>query len=579
MTLAKSNRVTDTIELLATHPFICAFMACMLITPLCFGAGSNVPGPIVFAVAVVFAALSLVISYKLYKSKKFSKWRAKALAVSLIVFDILAVSQFGKSEYKSILIFFILMFLLVISKLYINKSVVDLNSISEKLNCFYIMSFGFLMKLSYILSTSVLSRQNDVHNFGGKNGHAAYIEYLLNNKHLPDFDVREVWQFYHPPLHHTICAGWIDFLENFCGVNHNLARESLQMLSLFYSTACLILVYKILRHFKLSGAALYVPLAIFAVHPSFLIFAGSINNDILSITFILAAILSTLKWYQNPSIKNILKIALAVGFGMMTKLSVGLIAPAIAFVFVVALIKNRDKLLKFIKQYIIFGIVCCPLGLWWGIRNYIKFRVPINFVQRMDNNVSQYVGNIPFFERLTDFSSKQFSSVFEQWSSRGTYNEYNPTIAMLKNSLFGESINENLFPDESIMYPKILFVLGTILAVLSFIIMIIYLFRKNQGIKWEIKGFFMIIYFVLLGNYYVFCNSFAFTCTQNFRYIAPNLMIGVLSLGLMIKDSQKNQNKMFLNIAAKTVTYLSVAFCILCFLTYSNVFFAEYANT
>ena len=63
---------------------------------------------------------------------------------------------------------------------------------------------GIFIKLYYINYTETWERQHDVISFGADEGHAAYIEYILNNKSLPDFDPREKWGFFQPPLHHII---------------------------------------------------------------------------------------------------------------------------------------------------------------------------------------------------------------------------------------------------------------------------------------------------------------------------------------------------------------------------------------
>lgn len=83
--------------------------------------------------------------------------------------------------------------------------------------------------------------------------------------------------------------------------------------------------------------------SLIAFNPSFIIFAGSINNDILSITFMLGAILWTLRWYKTRTMRNIIPIALCIGFGMMTKRPVALVAPAVGLLFLLCFIVNFKK--------------------------------------------------------------------------------------------------------------------------------------------------------------------------------------------------------------------------------------------
>lgn len=123
------------------------------------------------------------------------------------------------------------------------------------------------------------------------------------------------------------------------GIATEASYEGLQYLTLFYSSVSMYLSYRIMQELKLRRMGLIIAFAIVAFHPTFIILSGSVNNDILSLTFMFGAILNTIVWYREQTLKNIMKIALCVGLGMFTKLSVWMVAPAIAIVFLIVLIK------------------------------------------------------------------------------------------------------------------------------------------------------------------------------------------------------------------------------------------------
>lgn len=139
----------------------------------------------------------------------------------------------------------------------------------------FLIGSSFFLRLFYVCYTPITRRQHDVGRFGDENNHAGYITYLLEHHRLPDFDPRDHWQFYHPPLHHAISAVWLWLSENVFGIGNEVAQESLQTLTLFYATAVIITAYRILRHFRLEGSALYFPLAVIAFHPSFILFPAA----------------------------------------------------------------------------------------------------------------------------------------------------------------------------------------------------------------------------------------------------------------------------------------------------------------
>ena len=84
--------------------------------------------------------------------------------------------RFTNSQYKGVWIFVvgtILLGMLCVS-LYSDKLKMQVISLA-------IMGESFLVKFYYIFYTSVYTRQNDVGEFGGNDGHSAYIEYILFN--------------------------------------------------------------------------------------------------------------------------------------------------------------------------------------------------------------------------------------------------------------------------------------------------------------------------------------------------------------------------------------------------------------
>ena len=77
-------------------------------------------------------------------------------------------------------------------------------------------------------------------------------------------------------------------------------------------------------------------------------------------------------------------MAVIYGLGVMTKVSVGVIALFTAVVFVIMLVKTVKTDAKQWKmlmlRYIVFGLISLPLGLWYSVRNYRMFGQPLGYV-------------------------------------------------------------------------------------------------------------------------------------------------------------------------------------------------------
>ena len=402
---------------------------------------------------------------------------------------------------------------------------------------------GFIIRLYYVLYTPVSLtysvRQHDLWGFGKGAGHAGYIEHFYNEPFkLPDFNPISVSQFYHPPVHYFTMAMWMRFLTMF-GISYERAVCSMQYLTLFYSSCCMLVGERILNALDIDGKGKIIAFSIIAFHPSFILLAGSINNDMLSTLFILLSIYTTIKWYKDSNIKNILLVALSIGLGMTTKLSAALVAFPVALVFLVKFIKTiktKGGWFNYFKQYCVFGVVCIPLGMWFSVRNYIVYNVPFNYVMRLSDKLDQYVGNWSIADRLFDFWDFSFDYVYICWPNEKLFfSEYNPTISMLKSSMFGEynfaADNANmLLPSRILLWINIFLVIISVLSMLYCCIKNI-LDKKDKVMLMIFLFFYQIITYV---NFIIFSIQYPHTCSMDYRYIVPTCVVGSVFIGMMI---------------------------------------------
>lgn len=524
------------------HPYIIAALICFGSTGLGYQSEEFItPNSVLvmLGIAICLFLWQALHSLRIKENTPKNKAVIYGIFAAETIVSVFLAQKFMASETKSL---FATMFMIIVS-IAVYLLLLNNRKFIDKITSLLLFALGFAMRAGYCLQTGIYVRQNDVFGFGNEQGnsHSGYIEYLLQNHHLPDFDPSTRWQFYHPPLHHTISAIWLGLVDKISPAYY-ISCEAIQTLPLFYSCVMLIIAYKTLRLFGLKGSSLYVPFAFLCFFPYLYQLSGAINNDALSIMFIMMAIYFTVIWVNNPTLWNLIKIAFAIGFGMMSKLSAGLVAPAVAVVFLAMMIKNRSEIIKYIKNYMIFGLICCPLGLWWGIRNLIKYDLPINYVNSLDPSCNQYLGNIPILKRFTDFSSYQFDSLFQKWIE-DEYQEFNPTIAIMKNSVFGEGGRAEVFTPDYIYAQQFLFWSCALLSFAGFIFTFVCLFQKKDKCPFWGKILLVLANLTILGNFYVFQITFPYECTMNYRYIVPCTFIGAFATGIVMKNLREKGNK------------------------------------
>ncbi len=394
---------------------------------------------------------------------------------------------------------------------------------------------GMAVRIVYILGTDITERQHDVYSFEEMKGHAGYIGYLLENFKLPDFDPRSVFQFYHPPLHHSLAALWMRANLSL-GIEFSQAAENIQILTLLYSGAFLMITGRIFMKLGLSGKGLAAAFALIAFNPALIILSGSINNDMLSILLMQGAFLFALRWSDRRRIADIAVSALFLGLGMMTKLSVGIAAGGIGFIFIIKFLQDKDKRSKMLAGFAVFAAICFPLALWWGIRNAVLFGVPVGYVPSLGDASHQYIGNYPVFERLFDFSLYQFKNVYVAWGE--PYFEHNVFIGLLKTATFGE---QTLSEPKGFIYTsaQILFAVSVLIALIAAFYGAKTLFGKKTISDKLHKGFLLVVFLTFMAAYIQFCFAYPHTCTQNIRYATPLVWIAAFSIGKGIGHSNK----------------------------------------
>lgn len=563
----KTPVVSTVFSVFSQHPFL----LCLLATLASCGVFMNNNDTdlssfslfVLFVIYTVFSAVAVFfIAQKHYANDKLTQYSFFTVLVTLgliVVFSCAAIQN------NIIAVFgFALLLSVGLIVFLIKRQDLTVKSLSA-----VIIFLGFALRLTYILYTTIYERQHDNYSLGNVGGHLGYITNFWNTPFsLPQEDILSISQYYHPPLHHFTVGLFLNCLKWLGFDNLNAVGECIQYLTMFYSTVCVILFYKILRFFRIDGLPLLLGLSVIAFHPTLIILSGSTNNDILCIMLMLGAVYHTLMYYQNSTLVNILKIALCVGFAMMSKMSGWMVAPAIAFVFIVVAIRQKNKIFSVIRQWTAFGVVCVPLGLWWSVRCFIQYDMPFGYVMRFNKTIAMYLGDTyTIWQRLTDFSPFQFESVYDQYRwYHCPYYEYNPTIGLFKTAMFDEA----QYGSELQLWAVGLFWINVALAVIALVAMVYLLIIRKSLIDTTLKIFLWLLYAVSTASYYLFCLKYPFTCTMNIRYTVMSVFTGVIFLCFLLK-ALKQKTGLLPKMVSAMVYTVAVLFCIFSVVTYLKI--------
>ena len=553
--------------LMRRHPYMLTVLLCAVLLPFGYADRANIDAGSCVWLGVIAGAAAVAgiccFNFGRTLSEKLILSGISLLTITAVMLII------GYVDQKTLAIALIAVIIAAAAALLLRRS----GALDDVSIIMLLILLGIAIRFVYVLYTGSGERQHDVGTWGSGVSHAGYIEYWnTNNFKLPNFDVRNYWQFYHPPFHHWIMAITLSVLSAL-GLPYPVACEALQILPMTYSSLTMIVSYRIFRMVKLKGTPLIAAMAIICFHPTFILFSGSFNNDMLLMLFAMSAIMWGLRWYRDPVMKNIIPLALCIGLGMMTKLSGWMVAPAVALMFLIILIKNIKKPLKYIGQYVLFGVICVPLGIWWQVRNLIRFKIPLTFVPILGSDNVMYSGNMPLTERLFSFGNGQLSYVYTAITYHdASYNEYNPTISLFKTAMFDEgtnSISDLHYPQIALTGP-ILFWISVVLFITAFVCFVIMMIKKSKYLNGAERAYFSLLFATHIISYYMYCITYPLTCSFNIRFCMP--LIPLCSMGLALFIQKSGQSAKPAAIWFGRVMYgITAAFCFMSFLVYTQV--------
>ena len=436
--------------------------------------------------------------------------------------------------------------------------------LTEERIVFLIIAAGMVLHCCYVLLSGLYDRQHDEGVYTGiatsqvNPGHIGYIEYIYKFRKLPDINPYQLFSYYHPPLHYALSGIWLLFLTSL-GMPEDLAFENLQALPLLYSGLLMLITYRILKRTGACGKPLFAGVLLVALHPALTIMSGSINNDMLSTLLLACCIYAVLCWIREKTMKNLIFIALSIGFGMLCKINTAIIALPTGLLFLLDFIGTMHRLEGNIfrrawlamKNYLIFALVAGSIGLSWIVRNLIRFHVKPGISSATEASV-MYTGDYSIWARIgiPAFSHWHFSFPFHPLSGDVIHNTW---VIMFQTSLFAE-----VYPTELSGLPLLLcrfvYPLSIITALASALLFLAaqykHLAQRSReskiatitAVQKQEALFLSTGYLAFLLSFAAFSIKYPYTCSSDFRYIVICLVyiaVGLSDSGRLYPEKSR----------------------------------------
>lgn len=408
---------------------------------------------------------------------------------------------------------------------------------------------GFIMRIGYMLYTPCDVRSHDLWEINTDGyGHAGYLLCLIQDKTLPQNNIR---QYYQQPFFYIAGSLVSQLIHSITGSDEPFALvDAAKTVSCAASCMTLILAEKICDMFGLEKQGKPVTVATVAFHPAFYL-SSRVTPDMLAAFLMTVALIYTLKWYDSPDWKNTLILAVTYGLAVMTKLSAAVVALFTAAVFIVKLIQliKQRKFGHLIPKFLVFGTISIPAGLWFNVRNYLKFGQEFGYVLSVGGEESrQYVGNHSLIQRfiIPDFRnllSTPYANIAD---------DYNFFAYSLKTSLFGEFT----YSAPSFV-PILLLFSALILCVIAIVGAVSAVKHLKDDKKTAVLTGVCVLFLISIISFNI---KFPHACSMDYRYMS---FITIPFAVVLSKYMMRTENRIFRTLLYASLSVYSCASCLM----------------
>lgn len=293
------------------------------------------------------------------------------------------------------------------------------SGMSTKKKLLIILVFGVLLR------ASVFAYQRPFN----LDRHIDAIKYIFENHRIPV--AHTVGQSDHPPLYYVLAA-----------MIYPLGHKAIQFFSLTLSIATLYTIYRLILGLDFIQPA-YVKIhcmLLASTLPQFIMISNYVSND--SLSFLLGTLLFSTIWryIRNPSLKNLVLMAVCEGLGLLTKGAFLSFAPSLIFLILFVESWKKGGVGAAIKPLATFAVIILVLGSFKGMQNmayHNRIVVMNNELEPawMEDQRPTYIGLSTFYD----------INVLKLWSSPTLGEKTRHSFPLL----FYSSFWYNYFPIES----------------------------------------------------------------------------------------------------------------------------------
>ncbi len=197
--------------------------------------------------------------------------------------------------------------------------------------------------------------------------------------------------------------------------------------------------------------------------------------------------------------------------------------------------QDRKHWLKYLKQFACFGIVAFPLGLWYSVYCYIRYRMPFGYVVTFEESEVHFIGFHDKWSRLFDFD-RAFENLAVRADHVNDFADYNIPVSLVKFAVFGDGRYYQATTLTNVLGTGLFWATGVLFLLMGILAVAWCFFR--DGRSWQ-KVFLLTTAAVSLYAYLKFCFRYPHVSSMSVRYVMCAVYTGCLALAAAVSCMQE----------------------------------------
>lgn len=257
---------------------------------------------------------------------------------------------------------------------------------------------GFFLKLVYDIKagytapTPQAGEWKEITKNAPNTGTIGVIQYYFTYLGFPKVSLKDYPVFSRPPLFFWTASWVMQIIHRMMKWAAGTCLHVVQCINVIYTVVGIGCGIGMAFKAGIRGRRLTMAILFLTFFPASYTIGAELNEQAMAFMFSMLTLREAMSWYETRREKNLLKMGLFLGLGLMTSFVCIVTVPAIFTLYYYGVRDGRRNVTSPKKQIVHFLLITLPIGLWWPIFRMVYYHVPFTFCEAAYDGSEKFRG-------------------------------------------------------------------------------------------------------------------------------------------------------------------------------------------